>query len=165
MSNRIFLGCLLVLVTTAIHVVATAVALDVLRRVGHMMHWDKTSRMQQPFMVGALVVALFLVSVLDAVMWAYVYPRVGAIEQLETAIYFSAAHRGHAPQVVASGAERGVGDHRESEQAHRPYRSADRGRAFEAGIWCIQRLHRVRARCVRLGRRRCRSLRGRSPAA
>ena len=35
------------------------------------------------------VVGLFLVSVLDAVMWAHVYLRVGAIEQLETALYFS----------------------------------------------------------------------------
>jgi len=53
------------------------------------MHWDKTSQVQRPFLVGALVVGLFLVSVLDAVMWAHVYLRVGAIEQLETALYFS----------------------------------------------------------------------------
>jgi len=89
MSNQMLLGSLLVLATTAIHVVATAVALDVLRKMGRLMHWDKTSRIQRPFLVGALVVALFLVSVLDAVIWAYVYLGVGAIEQLETALYFS----------------------------------------------------------------------------
>lgn len=89
MWSQIFLGCFLVLVTTVVHGVATGVALIVLKNAGRLMHWDKTSHVQRPFLVGALVVALFLVSVLDAVMWAHVYLRVGAIEQLETALYFS----------------------------------------------------------------------------
>jgi hypothetical protein len=37
----------------------------------------------------AFVSPIRLVSVLDTVIWAYVYLRVGAIEQLETALYFS----------------------------------------------------------------------------
>jgi len=89
MWSQIFLGCFLVLVTTVVHGVATGVALIVLKKTGRLMHWDKKSRVQRPFLVGALVVVLFLVSFLDAVMWAHVYLRVGAIEQLETALYFS----------------------------------------------------------------------------
>ena len=89
MWSQIFLGSFLVLVTTVVHGVATGVALIVLKKAGRLMHWDKTSQVQRPFLVGALVVGLFLVSVLDAVMWAHVYLRVGAIEQLETALYFS----------------------------------------------------------------------------
>jgi len=89
MWSQIFLGCFLVLVTTVVHGVATGVALIVLKNAGRLMHWDKTSHVQRPILVGALVVALFLVSVLDAVMWAHVYLRVGAIEQLETALYLS----------------------------------------------------------------------------
>ena len=89
MWPQIFLGCFLVLVTTVVHGAATAVALLVLKKAGRILHWDKTSQLQRPFLVGALVVGLFLVSVLDAVMWAHVYLRVGAIEQLETALYFS----------------------------------------------------------------------------
>jgi hypothetical protein len=46
--------------------------LIVLKKAGRPMHWDKTSQVQRPFLVGALVVGLFLVSVLDAVMWAHV---------------------------------------------------------------------------------------------
>lgn len=89
MWSQISLGCFLVLVTTVIHGAATAVALMVLKKTGHLVHWDKTSAVQRPFMVGALVVSLFLVTVLDAVIWAFVYLRVGAIEHAETALYFS----------------------------------------------------------------------------
>ena len=89
MWSQIFIGCFLVLVTTVVHGAATAVALTVLKKTGRLVHWDKTSQVQRPFMVGVLVVSLFIVSVLDAVLWAFVYLRVGAIEHVETALYFS----------------------------------------------------------------------------
>jgi hypothetical protein len=89
MWSQIFLGCFLVLVTTVVHGLATAVVLTVLQKTGRLVHWDRTSQVQRPFMVGLLVVSLFLVSVLDAVLWAHLYLRVGAIEHLETALYFS----------------------------------------------------------------------------
>ena len=50
---------------------------------------NKASTLQRTLLVAGLVASMFLVSVLDAVIWAYVYLRVGAIEQLETALYFS----------------------------------------------------------------------------
>jgi voltage-gated potassium channel Kch len=50
---------------------------------------NRASILQRTLIVAGLVVCMFLVSVLDAVMWAHAYLRVGAIEHLETALYFS----------------------------------------------------------------------------
>ena len=50
---------------------------------------DTAYSRQQARMWSQILLRCFLVSVLDAVIWAYVYLRVGAIEQLETAFYFS----------------------------------------------------------------------------
>lgn len=89
MSSQILLGCFLVLVTAVVHMFATAAALVMLKHTGRLLHINKASTLQRTFLVGGLVACMFLVSVLDAVIWAYVYLRVGAIEQLETALYFS----------------------------------------------------------------------------
>ena len=43
--------------------------------------------LHRTLLVAGLVLCMFLVSVLDAVIWAHVYLWVGAIEQLETALY------------------------------------------------------------------------------
>jgi len=89
MWSQIFLGCFLVLVTTIFHTFATAAALVMLKNVGQIFHVNTASMLQRTVLVAGLVALLFLVSVLDAVIWAHVYLRVGAIEQLETALYFS----------------------------------------------------------------------------
>jgi hypothetical protein len=89
MWSQIFLGCFLVLATAIVHMFATAAALVMLKKTGRLLHMNKASTLQRTLLVGGLVACLFLVSVLDAVIWAYVYLRVGAIEQLETALYFS----------------------------------------------------------------------------
>ena len=89
MWSQIFLGCFLVLVTTIVHMFATGAALVMLKKMGRLLHMNKASTLQRALLVGGLVASMFLVSVLDAVIWAYVYLRVGAIEQLETALYFS----------------------------------------------------------------------------
>jgi len=50
---------------------------------------NKASTLQRALFVAGLVVCMFLVSLLDAVLWAHAYLGVGAIEQLEEALYFS----------------------------------------------------------------------------
>ena len=89
MWSQIFLGCFLVLVTAVVHMFATAVVLAMLKKMGRLLHMNKASTLQRALLVAGLVASMFLVSVLDAVIWAYVYLRVGAIEQIETALYFS----------------------------------------------------------------------------
>jgi voltage-gated potassium channel Kch len=46
-------------------------------------------QLQRTVLIAGLVVFMFLVSLFEAVLWAYTYLWVGAIEQLETALYFS----------------------------------------------------------------------------
>jgi len=89
MWSQILLGCFLVLVTTVVHMFATAAVLVMLKKMGRLLHVNKASILQRTLLVASLVACMFLVSVLDAVMWAQVYLRVGAIEHLETALYFS----------------------------------------------------------------------------
>jgi hypothetical protein len=89
MWSQIFLGCFLVLVTAVVHMFATAAVLVMLKKMGRLLHMNKASTLQLTLLVGGLVASMFLVSILDSVIWAYVYLRVGAIEQLETALYFS----------------------------------------------------------------------------
>jgi len=89
MWSQISLGCFLVLVTTIIHMFATAAVLVMLKKMGRLLHMNKASTLQRTLLVASLVACMFLVSVLDAVLWAQVYVRVGAIEHLETALYFS----------------------------------------------------------------------------
>jgi len=89
MWSQTFLGFFLVLVTAVVHMFATAAALVMLKKMGRLLHMNKASTLQRTLLVGGLVASMFLVSVLDSVIWAYAYLRVGAIEQLETALYFS----------------------------------------------------------------------------
>jgi hypothetical protein len=89
MWSQVFLGCFLVLVTTVLHGIATAGALVMLKQTGRLMHFTKAIQLQRTVLIAGLVVFLFLVSLVDAVLWAHTYLRVGAIEQLETALYFS----------------------------------------------------------------------------
>ena len=89
MWSQIFLGSFLVLVTTVAHMFATAAALIMLKDVGRLLHMNKASTLQRALLVAGLVVCMFLVSLLDAVLWAHAYLGVGAIEQLEEALYFS----------------------------------------------------------------------------
>ena len=89
MGSQIFLGCFLVLVTAVVHMIATAAALVMLKKMGRLLHMNKASTLQRTLLVAGLVASMFFVSVLDTVIWAYTYLRVGAIEQVETALYFS----------------------------------------------------------------------------
>jgi hypothetical protein len=85
MWNQIALGLLLVLVTTLVHAAATLVALTVLKRVSRL----SLTHLWRVLRISGLVLGMFMVSVLDAVLWAYTYLAVGAIEGVEPALYFS----------------------------------------------------------------------------
>lgn len=89
MGPQIALGCLLVLLTTAVHGMCTLLALGVLRQEGRWFHWQHAKLTAGTLLVSSLVVLLFLASLLEASIWAYVYLRVGALEDLEAALYFS----------------------------------------------------------------------------
>jgi hypothetical protein len=85
MAHHIFVGSLLILLTTCGHAVGTVVAIKGLKW-GHRLEGSHTGRV---LVISALVAGMFLVSLLEALLWAYAYLRVGAIADFETAFYFS----------------------------------------------------------------------------
>jgi hypothetical protein len=90
MAPQIALGSLLVLVTTVVHGLCTLLALAVLRRERQWLHWGHARLLRGTFLVSSLALLLFLASLLEASIWAWVYVAIGAFEELESALYFSA---------------------------------------------------------------------------
>jgi hypothetical protein len=89
MAQQILLGSLLILVTTAVHGFCTLLALTALRKVHHWFHWEHERLTKGTLLVSSLVLLLFLASLLESSIWAHAYVAVGAIEDLEAAVYFS----------------------------------------------------------------------------
>lgn len=85
MWAQIGIGSALVLATTAAHAITTVVAIFGLSHV----HRINRTHIGRGFVISLLVVVMFLVSFLDAVVWAYAYVAIGAIPDLEPALYFS----------------------------------------------------------------------------
>lgn len=85
MWHQIAVGSALVFATTVAHGFGTVVALHGLSRVKRV----SGTHMGRGFVISLLVLVMFLISVADAVLWAYAYVKVGAIPDPETAIYFS----------------------------------------------------------------------------
>jgi len=89
MAPQIALGSLLVLVTTAVHAFCTFLALVVLRGESRWFQWEHARLLRGTLLVSSLVLLLFFASLVEAWIWAHVYVAVGALDDLETALYFS----------------------------------------------------------------------------
>ena len=85
MTEYIFAGSLLILLTTSVHAGGSLVAIMALKWGRPLEH----SHMGRITMISGLVVGMFLLSLLEALLWAFVYLRVGAIVEVEAALYFS----------------------------------------------------------------------------
>ena len=85
MWHQIAVGSVLVIATTLAHGAGTVVALRVLSRASRL----HRTHIGRGLVLSALVLVMFLVSVADALLWAYAYVEVGAISDAETAMYFS----------------------------------------------------------------------------
>jgi len=86
--QQIAFGSVLLLITTVIHALCTAAVLNVLRGT-HASAWGNRSAATRVFLISAVVLVMFLAALLEAGTWAAVYLAVGAIPDLETALYFS----------------------------------------------------------------------------
>jgi hypothetical protein len=86
--EQIAIGLTLMVVTTFVHTGGTIAALEVLRKL-HARRWGLSSRMGRASLVAALVVLMSIVSLFEASIWAGVYMMIGAIPDLEPALYFS----------------------------------------------------------------------------
>lgn len=86
--SQVALAILMVLVCAVIHVLLTAVIIkgyhhDALRR------WMIRSTLRQVVVIAMAAGITFLAMALEILAWALLYLRVGALNSLETALYFS----------------------------------------------------------------------------
>lgn len=88
MLVNIVIGCVLVILTTVVHAAAMVAAVRGLK-VTHADRWVEVSHLTRVSVVAALVLIMFLASVVEAGLWAATYLVVGAISGLEKALYFS----------------------------------------------------------------------------
>ncbi len=82
MWQHIALGSLLVLTTTLVHAGGTVLALRGLKQVQRVTR----THLGRSFAISILVLGMFLVSLLEALLWAYAYLRVGVIGDFESAV-------------------------------------------------------------------------------
>ena len=88
MLRQVMWGSILVFATTVVHAGCTGAAL----RSIHFLeteHWRTRQYLMAALLVSALVLMMFLASLLEAVLWAGAYLAAGAIEGLGQALYFS----------------------------------------------------------------------------
>jgi hypothetical protein len=90
MLMNIAIGCGLVILTTFLHASAMVTAIRFIRTT-RASQWTRDERMglKKATVVAAVVLTMFLSSLAEAGLWAVTYLLVGAISELETALYFS----------------------------------------------------------------------------
>ena len=87
MLFQIALGASMIGVTTIIQGVFTLVGIDYLR--DHLDRYPARTELRATLELGVFVMWLFLATVTEVWAWALLYVGLGAIETLETAVYFS----------------------------------------------------------------------------
>lgn len=88
MLAHIAIGSVLILVTTVVHALCTAACIAVLRRT-HPEEWAHRSTTSRVVLLSALVLMMFVAALLEVSLWASTYLAVGALHELEPALYFS----------------------------------------------------------------------------
>jgi hypothetical protein len=88
MTEQILIGSILMIVTTFVHSGCTLAALAALRA-SNARRWGLRTRWSRVSLVAALVLMMFLASLLEVATWAATYLAAGAIAGSEKALYFS----------------------------------------------------------------------------
>jgi len=88
MLINIVIGCVLVVLTTVLHAGAMVGALQGFR-IAHAERWARETPLTRVSVVAALVLTMFLATLVEAGLWAGTYLALGAISGLERALYFS----------------------------------------------------------------------------
>ncbi len=85
---QIAIGLVLILITTAVHGLCTGAIVGVLRST-HASVWGNRSAATRVTLISLVVLLMFVAALLESGIWAAVYLKVGALSDLETALYFS----------------------------------------------------------------------------
>jgi len=88
MFINIVIGCVVVFLTTVVHTLAMIAVLGVIN-IAHADHWVPRSPLTRLLVVAALILMMFLATLVEAVLWAVSYLALGAISGVEQALYFS----------------------------------------------------------------------------
>ena len=87
MLLNISIACLLFVATTVIHAGGMMLAFQLIKF--HAEYTWKKTKLLRMVKISSIVIFMFLVSVIEVLLWAVVYLGLGAIEGLEKALYFS----------------------------------------------------------------------------
>ena len=88
MPEQVAFGSVLSLITTAIHATCTVAVFRVLRS-GRASRLGKRSAPSRVALIWAVVLLMSVAAILESGVWAAVYRAVGAIPDMEMALYFS----------------------------------------------------------------------------
>lgn len=87
MLLNIAIGTIMMMVTTAVHAWGMIMAFYILQSQGW--RWVRRLHRFHVYRVGVVVQMMFLVSLVEVMIWASAYLALNAIEGLENALYFS----------------------------------------------------------------------------
>ncbi len=88
MLSSIIIGAILILLTTAVHAGGMSLALRSTRK--HATIAETESHLSRVFSVGRVVLIMYLVAIVEVLIWSAAYLAFDVIEGFEKAIYFSA---------------------------------------------------------------------------
>ena len=88
MLTQILIGCALIIVTVLLHALGMSVSLRFLKRAIEM-ELDMASLWVRALVIAAVVLILLAAILFEAGVWAATYSALGAISDLEEALYFS----------------------------------------------------------------------------
>ena len=88
MHMNIMIGCVLMILTTAVHALATLWALRVYERMC-VKQWNFRSHWLRVTVVSMFILIMFIASVFEATIWAGAYLMLDAFSSAEEALYFS----------------------------------------------------------------------------
>jgi hypothetical protein len=87
MFLNILVAAGLLLVTCAIHILGMALVMHLLKTEGWFLR--RLLRQVRAYMIGEVVLVMFIASILEVLLWAAAYMALGEIKDLEPAFYFS----------------------------------------------------------------------------
>jgi hypothetical protein len=88
MIQHVLIGVLLVFLTTLVHSGFTIFVISILRQL-NAEHRMLRSPWSRTLLVAGMLLMMFAASLIEVMLYAFAYLRIGAIEGLERALYFS----------------------------------------------------------------------------
>ncbi|SDZ76128.1 potassium channel family protein [Microbulbifer marinus] len=89
MLATILIASLLIVITTAIHAVGMMVAIRLSRSFWNLHPKHPMLPIARPMVVSCVVLLMFLLSILEVLVWSVSYRLLGVFPELEPAMYFS----------------------------------------------------------------------------